>query len=663
MASSLQRRRINFPIFQRLALNDFDLYSRRPNVEVNIDKNVFCLIGANGLGKSTFLNTFNYGVTGAIPDPSRAFSSIKDYYTNAIRIERRNDYFTGRISETSRDTATVSVVLTWPECSIEITREIFGSPGVLRMTVDNGNQDLEVFETGRKYDPESIAAEYQKRLLVQTGLSDFAQFVFLMHFVMTFDEGRHLIMWDSTALTSTLYLAFGTESSAAEEADRLRRSMERASSRGRNTRFAARGVTNRIEELIKIVDEDVSSSEGTSEQELRARHDELLKNSEDARIRLQRKKSELRDTDLKWTEWSANLSELQIEYKQVFSSRLASTSAAAHHPLTRATISEDICAVCGISGAADRIRVSLDKGECPFCSAELEPLVKDQEDSIDTLKKLDVEMASLRDRISEILAARERVEAELLAADGALSAAKNQLGTFEEAEAPSLTRKNAGSNLDLVREEIAKLEREKQTLISQSQEHYKKRDRLRNKLRGHEKKLQEQYGDAQEEFVPTFRKLAQSFIGLPIDIELEYRRGKNEAGFRMQLQISEQLRQSPDEMSESQRFFLDIALRMALSAYMAPAATLLIDTPEGSLDIAYEARAGHMFATFIDDGSRIVMTANLKSSQLVLRLAEECGKAKMGIERMTDWTELSSVQTAEEALFKQAYDEIESHLN
>ena len=102
---------------------------------------------------------------------------------------------------------------------------------------------------------------------------------------------------------------------------------------------------------------------------------------------------------------------------------------------------------------------------------------------------------------------------------------------------------------------------------------------------------------------------------------------------------------------------------MALAEFMsAPTATLLIDTPEGSLDITYEARAGDMFSNFAREGNAILMTANLRSSALLRRLADRQERQGMAIERMTDWTDLSEVQRQEEALFVEAYREIERAL-
>ena len=101
---------------------------------------------------------------------------------------------------------------------------------------------------------------------------------------------------------------------------------------------------------------------------------------------------------------------------------------------------------------------------------------------------------------------------------------------------------------------------------------------------------------------------------------------------------------------------------MALIKYMSALdskGSFYVDTPEGSLDIAYESRAGDMFARFVHDGFGIIMTANINTSRLLISLAEECGKQAMTLCRMTTWNELSDVQRQEEDLFDEAFASIE----
>lgn len=654
--------KIALPTIERVALENFDLYSNEPNASVLIERPVFCLIGANGLGKSTFLNTVNFAITGVIPDPSRKFQSAQDYLRNAGRTDRADDYFSGRISEHARPIASVTVELAWLATTLTVTRDLFGGAGVSRLGIRDAASGKSEVRQSSDGDGSDLTGLYQDKVLLLSGLEDFAQFVFLMHFVATFDEGRHLLMWDDAALTNALYLAFGADPVAAKAADKLQRDMDRESSRGRNVRFSARHVADRIKQLVDLL-KGAEADDHTTDAELRAQHDALIARQSDAEQRMRRKQAELRDADLKWTDLSASLTETQLRYRRAFSSRLQKSSSVEHHPIVRASLSENRCALCGTVHVAAKIQARLDKGDCPLCDSVLDRSGTDAA-AISELQGLDREIARVRDDLAAILESRARISDEFVAAQAGEEGASAELRQFEEKEAAGLAKVQSGSSFSAIQNEVDKLELERQEFLSQSEAHYDKRDELREQLRSYEKALKAQYEVGSERFVPRFRELAENFIGLPIDVELEHRQGANDSGFGLRMRMDDQLRSQPDTVSESQRFFIDIALRMALSEFMAEgAATLLIDTPEGSLDIAYEARAGSMFSNFVLEGNRVLMTANLRSSQLVLRLAQLQKSAGMQVVRMTDWTDLSEVQQSEEALFTEAYNTIDAALN
>jgi len=171
--------------------------------------------------------------------------------------------------------------------------------------------------------------------------------------------------------------------------------------------------------------------------------------------------------------------------------------------------------------------------------------------------------------------------------------------------------------------------------------------------------------ESEKDFVPLFRKLASLFIGMDLDMRMDYSTSVASLGLSFTIEMQGSVRRQLYQLSESQKFFLDIALRMALAQYMsAPQgkACLFIDTPEGSLDIAYESRAGQMFAAFVETGHDIIMTANINTSQILQRMATLCGKSKMTLHRMTSWAPLSEVQLKEEKLFEHAYSVIETAL-
>ena len=105
---------------------------------------------------------------------------------------------------------------------------------------------------------------------------------------------------------------------------------------------------------------------------------------------------------------------------------------------------------------------------------------------------------------------------------------------------------------------------------------------------------------------------------------------------------------------------------MALVVYLSKTgneALLLIDTPEGSLDIAYESRVGTMFANFITEYKQnIIMTANINASQLLISLASKCREENMKFRRMLDWTDLTEIQKEGEHLFNKVYQNIDEAL-
>jgi hypothetical protein len=545
---------------------------------------------------------------------------------------------------------------------VSLTRELLGDVGITRLTL----RDMALGETTAMTladrPDNDLNALFEREVLKQTGLDDFAQFVFLIHFIATFDEGRHLLMWDDGALTNALYLAFGADPIAAKAANKLQRDMDRESSRGRNVRFSARHVADRIKMLSDLI-KDAHSEDHIPKAQLQLQHEELIAERNEAEERVRRKQAELRDADLKWTDLSASLTEAQLEYRKVFSSRLQKSSAVDHHPVVRASLSEDRCAICGTAHVGAKIQAALTAAKCPLCESPIDRSIKD-DGAVAELQRLDRAIAAVRDDLARILETRERVSAEVIAAHAREDASVSALTAFEDREAQGLARAGVGSDFSAVNEQVKKLEIERMQFLSQSEEHYRKRDEFREKLRVYEKQLKAQYEVGARDFVPRFRELAEAFIGLPIDVELEHRQGANDSGFGLRLRMDDQLRGLPDKVSESQRFFIDIALRMALSEFMATdQATLLIDTPEGSLDIAYEAQAGAMFSNFVAAGNAVLMTANLRSSELILRLAQLQKKQGMQIVRMTDWTDLSDVQQREERLFREAYDTIDAALN
>ena len=90
---------------------------------------------------------------------------------------------------------------------------------------------------------------YVDNFVADTGLASFEEFVFLQHFVFTFDEQRRTLFWNQPVLERALYRAFGLEPDMAKRADSLRREIEQEDSRVRNYQWEATRMRKRINEI------------------------------------------------------------------------------------------------------------------------------------------------------------------------------------------------------------------------------------------------------------------------------------------------------------------------------------------------------------------------------------------------------------------------------
>jgi DNA repair exonuclease SbcCD ATPase subunit len=650
--------RFGFPCVERVQLHDFSLYSREPNTRLALDSGVTCLAGANGIGKSTFLCTVNFALTGAIPEPSRDFLSAPAYFAKAK--EYASTFFEGRINETDRDTAAVTVSFTVRKRQYSVKRALF-SVGAI--------EELRICEDGvLVHNSEDATAEqndeyYRADLCKAIGLNSFEQFVMLQHFLFTFDESRHLVFWDRPASAALLYVCFGGDPHDAARADHLNREMERAGSRGRNYQFQATNLTKRIDTLE-------ASVKGTTENSLEgdqaeAKYRELTAAVDKATAESDEAEALVSEAELKVIDANAEVLNRRAAYEKAFERFMLGSATPDRHPLITSAIADCHCPVCRNDGehVAQAIRARLEAKLCPICASTIQPTALDPAVS-DQLSQLDLALAQAKRALDAATDAKARIERAAAAKREAVKSTREAMRVFEESNRAVL--EGIQGRLALLdgplAETLEAFRKARQDLSAQRDLAYAERDRFRDDLRSLQRNLEQKYIEAESQFVPKFKSLAKAFLGVDLDITLVT---GGAIGLHLQIEMRGNARRKESQLSESQRFFVDIALRMALAQYVSDPdsrAMLFIDTPEGSLDIAYEDRAGQMFAEFVKSGHALLMTANINSSKLLTTLAKVCTSESMTLVQMTHWTELSDVQQRASDLFRDAFADINSAL-
>lgn len=644
-----------FPEIRDVRLQRFSLFAAEPDALIVADKRVLCLVGANGIGKTSLLSAIVYALTGAVPLLSAKFESMEEY----VKLARAQSvpFFRGRVREDDRPHSTVQLTLRFGSVTLSVVRSLTDPDGLVSFSRSTPN--------GQQHVPPatSTATElndsYRAAVVELSGFSSFDEFVFLCHFLCTFDEHRRTLLWSGRAMERVLFKAFGIDSEGAASVDVLVRKEEKADSQVRNRQWELTRLRDRVAQLSAKIAHESQSQENYDA--LAERHRQLSETFALVRGRLDECSSEMHDARLRTANLTLSESSIRREYATLFSESLLTFGSTSGHPLIVRSLSDQACGLCGTRSeqAVARIRAAAAESHCPLCESLLSAR-DDGKASMERLRQLDEALAATSAQVAEAQNALHDCSHRYHALESALASIQNELSDFEKANQAFVERirqpvndERAAVVLDTLRGQILAIE-------DQKREAAKARDSARAEIAALKRELSKQYAAVEGAFVPRFQELATHFLGLPLSVSLDTSAA---TGATFVVTVRGSARRSQGQLSESQRFFLDIALRLALIQHMSrldQPGTLFLDTPEGSLDIAYEKRAGEMLAKFAKSKDCIILTANLNSSKLLLALARNCGREGMKVCRLTDWAELSEVQVAEEAVFREAYDAIDS---
>jgi DNA repair exonuclease SbcCD ATPase subunit len=651
----------NFIKFQKVIFRDFSLYSKNGKncvVTETINNGVYCLAGANGLGKTSFLNAINYCLTGIVLNPDREVLAPNEIITENKKYTEK--YFQGRVKEKDKKSAEIELLFKVGNKFFRIVRGFFEREELRLLEVYSHNNGKKIPDNiNSDQSPKELNLTYQNLVVKEIGLDYFDLFIFYQLYVLTFDENRKMLFWDDNASYHTLTTAFNTKLEDAEKVIQLKRTMDKHESDGRNSRWDATQTKKKIDDLLQKTNKPKDSNIA----ELEKQYYRLHKNAEIFQRSYGNVKTEF-DTLLKvQSHLNSEIMQLRMEQGKLFSNYSRPRSKLLENTNIKMSIKKQACCLCNSLGnhVVENIERNIYKDKCPLCNTTInESNDEEQANLLELIKSNDAKLSEKTVELENLLLEANGKKIELEKAEFELEQIKEEISDFEKENSEISLKSSSKNDINLI---IEQLRKQFEILNKDSIDSYKKRDKLKPEYDKLLSKIETAYKEAEIDFVPIFKKLAKSFIGLDLNINLE----KNNRTLKLVLELQNTARTESYQLSESQRFFLDIALRMSLAIYLSKRgseATMLIDTPEGSLDIAYESRVGDMFANFVKDyNQNLIMTANINASQLLVTLAERCRKNKMKFRRMLGWTTLTPIQKEGEYLFEKVYSNIENTLN
>ena len=585
------------------------------------------ILGGNGLGKTTIMQAVVYGMTGG---PSDQIEADKTF-----RWDHR--YFRGRLSSDDLKEATVTVDFALGKAQFTLVRGL----------VHNGLLDL---KQGGKRRP---VEQFPQLLSHLGGYASVDDFAFVVHRLLYLPESRRLIAGDTDAQVRLLML-LNQDASSEETFREHRKNLKLMDSKKRHTHVAIGKADEQLASLMEYQAEEAEEAaepEGDDAEEpvdvtaLAQQLQELFR----VRMELER---DLKNQEQFLTKTSSAVEELRqrIDNAETLIINSVLTETERSNSLALNSLVENgTCPACGTRQLElqELARRHARSAQCVLCGSES----PQQEHAL---------LSTLRSQMTEKLHAQRAAEALVRTARAKLdeiqtrewdvrtsyntAIAAEPVVALMEQNLPARSRADLQALKTRLQREEAELEVRIQQLQERLQQEY---ERFRTAIYQRTNVLRQSYA-----------RYATSFLGLTCKLSdlLTGDRLLSLSGFVPE--FDGHRRDSPESCSEAQRFFLDIAFRMALIHSASESggyrATFLCETPETALDISYIDNVVAMFASFTNEGHNVLLTANIQPNGIAGKLLRSIpeGKRAERVLNLLKVGQLSNVQVAARKLLE-----------
>lgn len=436
----------NFIKLEKIILRNFSLYKKNGKVyEINVEINegVYCLAGANGLGKTTFLNSINYGLTGIVLEPNKEVYSPGEIVTANKRYTDR--YFLGRIDKKDEKNAEIEILIKVNDKYFRLIRGFFEREELRLLEIFSKNDDKSISHFKSKTEsPKELNNYYQKSLASEIGFTNFDYFIFYQLYVLTFDENRRMIFWDDRASSHALAIAFNETPDDAEKILDLTRRMEKHESNARNLKWQSTQAKKKIEELTQKTKGKKTSDIEKVENEYSNLQKELEK--------IEKTYSNIRieyDTMLKKQSYlNSEIMQSKIEHTRLFSRYSKPRSKLLENINVQLSIKKQECCLCGAGGShvVDKIERSIRKDKCPLCNTTInESDNTEQNELLKLIQKNDEKISSKNSELENLILEVDGKKVELDKTEIELNKYREKIEEFTE-DNPDISFKGTGNN-------------------------------------------------------------------------------------------------------------------------------------------------------------------------------------------------------------------------
>lgn len=605
----------------------FDKIFKDNEVNINFSKPLNLLLGGNGLGKTTLLQCIIYALTGGLNSP--AVEPYRNYRWS-------NEFFKRRVNPDKIISADMEISFQLGDAEIILHRGIV-SNRVTTFTL-NG-QTL----NGKTYED----------VIIENGNYDnYDSFVFIVNRLLYLPESRRSLTWDYDAQARALMI-LSNDIINEKNYRNLRAEIKNLDSMKRHTTVRI----NKIEaDKQKNIPDNTEYAVTDSDQK-----EQIMREKNTLSVRLQdilsqrgKSSADLKEYEIRREELVGEITQItQIirSYEADFLSQSLLQYGDKETLLFEKSVTYGICPCCGEKTidfqSLSKQRVS--EGKCIVCGT------KHHENSNLSTDNIEDYNSQLREK----LYARDNINKNIMHL-------RNQIQTLDEEI--FLIRKEINAidysifvnadKADDSDEEMDGLESELSMLLST-------RENLESDIQTKTTEADKMYKDFLNNFEERnsrlsviYKNMATAFLGKEVTLEYEKSPDKFVDINYLIPVFDGEPRKSPEDCSEAQRFFLDIAFRMSLivlnQELTRTSGTFICETPESALDVSYVNNVVKMFFEFLENENKLILSNNLQKLGLAHLLISEAKEKHKDyyVFDLLKYGRLSDVQEKSSELFE-----------
>ena len=633
------------PNLKRIKIDMYTLYEQEPTFQFEFMDGVNAIVGANGIGKTTFVNIIIYCLVGHKKRKNKLTKNSKkpeyEYYDE--------DFFSSRVNNEVDDDMNMSAKATLEyylgKTKIVITRSLIEN-SIVKLYIN----DEEILQAD-----DSI---YQKEIEKYSKITKFYDFELLVREFLFFDERRKNVAWEIDNQDNILRILL-LEEEYHLKINELEDEITKADTRGRHKSEDKRVVQESYTEMVKAREEIIKQvKEGDNEKEIDKEMDRerLVLRKNDIESEIFNKKEQLavirekiQDISGESSLVEGNIASLSISYDNIVSEikkletilykSIYDNLPDYYYTIEKNLLSEGMCLICNTKSKAIQKRASESKqnGKCLICESELKENIAINDDLIDRLNQLNEEKKEKLNELNNEKNKLDRMNSKIQQNKKDINLLQVDIENLERTRVvveSELVNNNSETNSgDMYTEILKSKEKVIADLEIEIKKAYLERDEYKEKLIEYIQKFKNVINNLNYQLSNYFNKYASTFMGVDCKLCVTSKKLNKISHYYYVPEINGQVRKDIWSVSESQRFFVDQAFRMAIIDYLQSniegfSTFFITETPEGSLDIAYESQVAAMFKIFSESNNKIIFTSNLNSSSFLKELYEEIPKGE-----------------------------------